>query len=182
MKDLNLKEISKKFESKLSKIKVALFDVDGILTDGKVFFQGEEVGFNRFFHVRDGYGIRMLRRAGLKVGIISGGNSEGLRKRLDGLGVDFHYLGREDKRSAYLEIKEKLNLNDESLLYMGDEFFDMPLLKKAGFSATVPEASIEVQKVCDYVTITSCGNGAVREVIDMLRYVQNIVPEVPDFD
>ena len=176
--ELNLPEISKKHKEKLSKIKIALFDVDGILTDGRIFWAGEEVGFNRFFHAHDGYGLKMLMRAGIKVGIISGGDSVGVQNRFSQLGVDYLYLGNEDKRAALAEILEDAKLTESEALYMGDEFFDLPLLKKVGFSATVPGASFEVRDAVDYVTQRESGNGCGREVMDMLRHVQSITPEV----
>jgi 3-deoxy-D-manno-octulosonate 8-phosphate phosphatase (KDO 8-P phosphatase) len=178
MSNRDLRLEAKKFEEKLGQIKICLFDVDGILTNGKIFWAGEEVGFNRQFHTHDGYGLKMLMRAGLKVGIITGGDSIGVKKRFEGLGVNYLYMGKEDKRAAFEEILKKENLTEKEALYMGDEFFDLPILKRAGFSASVPNASIEVREEVDYVTERTSGEGCVREVIDMLRYVQNIVPEI----
>lgn len=175
---LNLREVSKEFAPKLSKIKVCLFDVDGILTNGKIYWASEEVGFNRFFHAHDGYGLKILMKAGLKVGIITGGDSIGVKNRFEGLGVNYLYMGNEDKRMALAEILEKENITADEVLYMGDEFFDLPILKKVGFSATVPNASIEIRESVDYVTRRPSGEAAAREVIDMLRHVQNIVPEI----
>jgi 3-deoxy-D-manno-octulosonate 8-phosphate phosphatase (KDO 8-P phosphatase) len=177
-KPIDLKEISKVFETKLKKIKVCLFDVDGILTDGKLFWAGEEVGFNRQFHTHDGYGLKILMRAGLKVGIITGGDSIGVRKRFEGLGVDYLYMGSEDKRASYEQILKEAGVSEDETMYMGDEFFDLPILKRAGFSATVPNASVEIRDAVDYVTLRESGNACVREVIDMLRHVQNITPEI----
>lgn len=178
MTNLNLREMAKIHHEKLSKIKVCLFDVDGILTNGKIFWASEEVGFNRQFHTHDGYGLKMLMRAGLKVGIITGGDSIGVRKRFEGLGVNFLYMGDEDKRSSYEKILKEANVTDEECLYMGDEFFDLPILKRVGFSATVPNASVEVRESVDFVTNRSSGNACVREVIDILRHVQDIVPQI----
>ncbi len=179
MKDL--RAVAKDFEEQLKKIKVALFDCDGILTDGTLYYQGSEVGFNRFFNARDGYGLKMLMEAGLKVGIISGGNSLGLNKRVENLRIEHSYLGNEDKRSAYLDIQEKTEAKDSEILYMGDEFFDLPLIRKAGFGVTVPQASYEIQEQADYVTMLPGGAGAVREVVDLIRYARGFVPEVADF-
>ena len=81
MPKIDLRERAKNFEDKLAKIKIALFDVDGICTDGKIYWAGEEVGFNRQFHTHDGYGMKILMRAGLKVGIITGGDSTGVKNR-----------------------------------------------------------------------------------------------------
>jgi 3-deoxy-D-manno-octulosonate 8-phosphate phosphatase (KDO 8-P phosphatase) len=182
MPSSDLRSLAIHYEKKLKKIKACLFDVDGVLTDGKIRFDGEEMGFNRSTHTSDGYGLKVLRQAGLKVGVISGGNSIGVEKRFrDNLKLDFIFLGNEDKREAYQAILDK-GYKDEEILYMGDEFFDLPLLKRCGFSATVPGASLEVQENVDYVTTRSGGEGAAREVIDMLRYAQKIVPKVLDFD
>lgn len=181
MPNLDLREISKKYEAKLKKIKVCAFDVDGILTDGRVWWHGEEVGWNRMTHTNDGYGFHILMRAGLKVGVITGGKSFSIDKRFkDNLKLDFVYKGTDDKRDAFKKIMD-LGYEADEILYMGDEFFDMPLLKKAGFSATVPTASHEVQEVVDYITTRESGMGCAREVIDMLRFVQGIVPHVEDF-
>ena len=94
--------------------------------------------------------------------------------------MDYSFLGNEDKRQAYQKVLDD-GYSDSEILYIGDEFFDLPLLRRAGFSATVPNSSHEIQEAVDYVTHCSAGEGAVREVIDLLRYVQGIVPDIPDF-
>ncbi|MDD0853691.1 hypothetical protein HBN50_11325 [Halobacteriovorax sp. GB3] len=177
-----LLDVAKKFEEKLKKIKCCAFDIDGVLTNGQIWFDEGPNGFNRMFHTHDGYGLKLLMRAGLKVGVISGGKSLGVEKRFEeNLNLDFAFLGNEDKREAYKSVLD-LGFKDEEILYMGDEFFDLPLLMRCGFAATTKEASIEVQKRVDYVSTTPAGLGCVREVIDVLRYAQGIYPEVLDFD
>lgn len=178
---MSLREASKKFEHKLKHIKVAVFDLDGILTDAHVWWASEEVGFNRNFNIYDGYGMKILMKAGLKVGVITGGNSVSVQKRTSQLGLDFVYAGNEDKREAFKDVMKRYSVKAEEVLYMGDELFDLPLLKKAGFSATVPNTSDEVKEMVDYVTVRKSGEGCAREVIDMLRYAQGIVPEMEDF-
>lgn len=178
---MSLKVTSKKFEDKLKKIKVACFDLDGILTDSHVWWASEEVGFNRTFCIYDGYGMKLLMKAGIKVGVITGGNSVSVIKRTSQLGLDFVYAGNEDKREAYLDMLKKYNVQPDEVMYMGDELFDMPLLRKSGFSATVPNACEEVREMVDYVTIKESGKGAAREVMDLIRYAQNIVPDHGDF-
>lgn len=175
-------EAMKPFESKLKKIKVALFDVDGVLTNSQVFWAGEDIGFGRLFDIQDGYGIKVLQNAGIKVGIITGGDNVSVDERFKHLGVDYFYKGSMDKSAAYLEIREKENVQDENILYMGDEFFDIPLLEQAGFAATVPMCSVEVKNCVDYVTQRNGGHGAVREVVDMVRHAQGIVPSWPKID
>jgi len=178
---MNLREVAKKFEDKLKKIKVVAFDLDGILTDAHVWWASEEVGFNRNFNIYDGYGMKLLMLSGLKVGVITGGNSVSVTKRVDQLGLDFCYAGNEDKREAFKDLMNRYKVSGSEILYMGDELFDLPLLKKAGFSATVPNTSEEVKEMVDYVTARSSGQGCAREVIDLVRYAQGIVPQLEDF-
>lgn len=178
---MNLREVAKKHQDKLRKIKVCAFDLDGILTDSHVWWASEEVGFNRTFCIYDGYGMKLLMKAGLKVGVITGGNSVSVTKRVDQLGLDFSYVGNEDKRQGFLDLLTRYNVKADEVLYMGDELFDLPLLKKAGFSATVPNCSQEVQDAVDYVTVRESGKGCAREVIDLVRYAQGIEPVMEDF-
>ena len=177
----DLRKIAQQYEPMLKHIKVCAFDCDGILTDGSVFWAGTDIGWNRITTTRDGYGFKILQKAGLKVGVISGGDSLSLYKRfLENLKLDFLYAGNDDKRPAYKKILSH-GFQDKEILYMGDEFFDIPLIKQCGFGATVSTASYEVQEAADYIASTPPGHGAAREVIDILRYVHNIVPEVPGF-
>lgn len=181
MNKLNLREVSQYFQKKLAAIKCCAFDIDGILTNGLIRYDGEEMGFNRSFHTSDGYGLKVLMQAGICVGVISGGDSLGVKKRFEeNLKLDFCFFGNEDKRLAYEKLLDR-GFRDHEILYMGDEFFDLPLLKRAGFSATVPSASHEVQESVDYVTSRESGMGCAREVIDLLRYAQNITPEIKGF-
>lgn len=173
---MNLREVSKKFEAKLKKIKVVALDVDGILTDSHVWWASEEVGFNRTFCIYDGYGMKLLMKAGVKVGVITGGNSVSVMKRTEQLGLDFCYAGNEDKRAAFLNLMEKYKVSADEILYMGDELFDIPLLQKAGFSATVPNTTDDVKEIVDYVTVRESGKGCAREVMDLVRYAQGINP------
>jgi len=167
-----------KFKSKLAKIKVAHFDVDGVLTDGRIYWQSEEVGWGRFFHTSDGYGLKMLMNYGLKVGVISGGASLGVKKRFEELlKLDYVFLGSENKLPAFNQVLKMANVNPDEVLYMGDEFFDLPILKQVGFSATTLGASIEIQESVDYVAKTAPGHGCAREVIDLLRLAKGF--EIP---
>lgn len=178
---MNLRETAKKFEAKLKKIKVVVFDLDGILTDSKIWWASEEVGFNRTFCIYDGYGMKVLMKAGLKVGVITGGNSVSVTKRTDQLGLNFCYAGNEDKRAAFMDLLKLYSVTADEVLYMGDELFDLPLLRKAGFSATVPNTTDEVKSEVDYVTERRSGEGCAREVMDLVRYAQGIAPLHEDF-
>lgn len=178
---LMLRDYAEKFQAKLSKIKVCIFDIDGILTDGKIGWEGEDVGFNRTTHALDGHGLKMLMEAGLKVGVISGGDSLGVRKRfIENLKLNFVFLGNEDKREAFKKVLA-MGFKDEEILYMADEFIDLPILRRVGFSATVPNASLEIQEAVDYITYREAGDACAREVIDILRYAQKIPVRLLEF-
>lgn len=177
----DLREVAKKFKTKLDKIKVVAFDVDGILTDSRVWYSGEEMGWNRCTDTSDGYGLRMLKEFGFKVGVITGGDSLGVTKRFkENLKLDFVYSGNEDKRDAYKDLLSQ-GYKAEEILFMGDEFFDLPLLMASGFSATVPNTSKEILDRVDYVTSVPAP-GAAREVIDILRYSRDLFPKILDMN
>jgi 3-deoxy-D-manno-octulosonate 8-phosphate phosphatase (KDO 8-P phosphatase) len=179
---LRIKENAEKFKEKLKKIKICLFDIDGILTDGSITWGGEEVGFNRTYNILDGHGFKLLRAAGIKVGVISGGDGPGMKRRFnETLKLDFVFLGNEDKRLAYKTILAQVGCTDEEVLYMGDEFIDLAILSRVGFSATVPNASYEIQEVVDYITHREAGDACAREVMDMLRYAQDLHVLVLEF-
>lgn len=178
---MNLREVARKHEDKLKKIKVLAFDLDGILTDAHVWWASEEVGFNRTFCIYDGYGMKLLMKAGLKVGVITGGNSVSVTRRVEQLGLNFCYAGNEDKRAAFIDLMAKYSVTADEILYMGDELFDLPLLAKAGFSATVPNTTDEVKDKVDYVTERESGRGCAREVMDLVRYAQGIEPKMENF-
>ncbi|WP_127714457.1 HAD family hydrolase [Halobacteriovorax sp. HLS] len=177
----DLREVAKKFQAKLDKIKVVAFDVDGILTDGRVWYSGDEMGWNRFTDTSDGYGLKMLKNFGFKVGVITGGDSLSVIKRFkENLKLDFVYYGNEDKREGFQKLLDQ-GYKAEEVLFMGDEFFDLPLLMASGFSATVPNTSEEIKDRVDYVTSTPAP-GCVREVIDIIRYSRNLYPDILDIN
>ena len=159
-------------KKKLENIKLFLFDVDGILTDGKISWDSKLEEFIRTFHIRDGYGIRLLLEQGYKVGVISGGKSFNVKKRVEYLGMDYCYLGHFDKTIPFKECLEKSGYTADQALYMGDDLFDIPVLDLVGFSATVPDAPQKVLDSADYITEKTGGNGAVREVIDWFLSTQ----------
>ena len=163
------------YEQRLKKIKLLLLDVDGILTDSKIFFiQGQ--GWTRQYSIYDGYGIRMVQKLGLPVGVISGGQSDELKERLKVLKIEHFVIGSEDKLESLNQLVEKTKIPYENICFMGDELFDMPALEKVGLAITVPNAMEEVIEIAHWVTTKTGGNGAVREVIDAIRKAQNLGP------
>lgn len=165
--------MAKNLKAKLKKIKILLLDIDGIMTDARILWI-EGTGWTSFYNVRDGFGIRQLLKHGVEVGFISGGNFPSMRKRAEVLGVKHLHLGDENKVIPYEKIKAELGLKDEECAFMGDELFDLGVLRKVGFSASVPDAAAKVKKSVHYVTKRPGGAGAVREVIDMLMDAKGI--------
>lgn len=170
---MNLKLLKEKAE----KIKWFVFDVDGVLTDGKITYdsEGREI---KSFCVKDGVGIYMLHLAGIKTAIITGRQSEIVIKRSIELNISEVFQNSKNKLEHYNQLKEKYSLKDEEILYIGDDIVDIPLLKRVGFPVTVPSAPEEVKNFAVYVTIKEGGNGAVREIIDLVLKLQNKYDEI----
>jgi 3-deoxy-D-manno-octulosonate 8-phosphate phosphatase (KDO 8-P phosphatase) len=154
-------------QNKLAGIKLLLLDVDGILTDGRIIYdnQGNEL---KAFDVKDGHGLKMLQRADIQVGIITGRTSEVVTRRARELGVEILYQGALQKIEPYRKILKDHDLKDDQVAYMGDDIVDLPILRRVGFSVTVADAVPDVIPLVDYVTLRSGGRGAVREVCDMI--------------
>ena len=160
------------FEFRMKKVKMLLLDVDGILTDTKVYYINGQ-GWTRNYCVYDGYGIRLLHKNKMQIGVISGSNADDVKERCKVLNIEHFVLGSEDKLSSMEQIAQKTSIPVEEMCFMGDELFDIPALRKAGVSVTVPDAMIEVKEMANWVTTQRGGHGAVREVIDVIRKVQN---------
>lgn len=164
-------------QERLKKIKILILDVDGVMTDGRIFWL-EGHGWTRNFHVKDGYGLKLLMKAGIQVAIISGGDSKDVRTRMEFLKIPYVFLGDENKIIALDKIKEATGFAYEQMAFMGDDLFDIPVIEKVGFSATVPQAVDPVRMRCHYTTETQGGWGAVREVADAIRSSQGLGPYV----
>lgn len=143
-----------------------VLDVDGVLTDTRMWFDGTE--WRRFYSVRDGVGIKRLIEAGYKVAIITGSKAEDIRARVKSLGIHYLYEGALEKAPSFLKLQNESGLTPEEMAYVGDDIFDIPLLEAVAFGATVPEAVEEVLEVASYVTRRPGGCGAVREVCDYI--------------
>ncbi len=154
-----------------NKIKLLLLDVDGILTDGKLYFSnsGEEI---KAFHSLDGHGIKMLMSTGIPVGIITGRKSNIVSKRAADLGIDILYQGREDKIDVLREIIANTGIDANAIAYAGDDLPDLPVLQAVGLSFSVPGGHPDVIDAVHVVTTRSGGEGAVREVTDFILNAQ----------
>lgn len=152
---------------KLAAVRLLLLDVDGVMTDGRIIYdqQGNEL---KAFDVKDGHGLKMLQRTGIQVGIITGRSSLVVSRRAQELGINILYQGAKIKLDPYLEILAQTGLQDAQIAYVGDDLVDLPILRRVGFSATVPDAAPQLLEHVDYVTSRAGGRGAVREICDLL--------------
>jgi 3-deoxy-D-manno-octulosonate 8-phosphate phosphatase (KDO 8-P phosphatase) len=152
---------------KAKQVRLLLMDVDGVLTDGKLYYDenGTEI---KTFHIHDGHGIKLLKEAGIKTGFLSGRKSKGVELRAKELLIDECHLGITDKVEAFEKVIRKLGLNEREVAYIGDDLPDLPLLKKVGFSLTVANGIDEIKDEVDWVTKKPGGAGAVREAIDFI--------------
>jgi 3-deoxy-D-manno-octulosonate 8-phosphate phosphatase (KDO 8-P phosphatase) len=161
-------EISeKKLLEIAEKIKLLILDVDGVLTDGSIILDGNDNEL-KSFHVRDGHGIKMAMRAGIRVAIITGRYSKVVERRAGELGINEVFQKCHDKMAAYGRLAEKYSLNDSEIAYVGDDVVDIAVLKKCGFAVTVADADDEVNAFVQMITKHSGGRGAVREVCDFI--------------
>lgn len=155
---------------KLRAIKMLVLDVDGVLTDCKLWMDSNGE-WKRIYSVRDGVGIKALAEAGYKLAIITGAQATDVRARAKMLGFHYFYEGAMNKVPSFEKLIQESGLKPEEMAYVGDDIFDIPLIKKVGFGATVPEAVDEVIDSAQYVTKRAGGNGAVREVCNfILKY------------
>ena len=153
-------------------IKILILDVDGVLTDGRVIYtdSGEEI---KRFDVRDGHGLKLLMRSGIEVILLTGRESKVVLHRARDLGIEHVYQKALNKIEVYKTILAQRNLEDKDVGFVGDDLVDLPVLRKVGFSAAVPDAVPEVKEIVDYITTKKGGEGAVREVCELLLKAQN---------
>lgn len=156
---------------KAQKIKVLILDVDGVLTDGKLFFdeQGREY---KSFNVKDGLGIKLLQRAGIQVAVISGRGSKVVALRMAMLGIDLVYLEQADKGQAFEEIIAQVGCSPEQAAHVGDDLIDLPVLIQVGLAIAVQDANELILPYVDWQTRLPGGHGAVREVCDFILHAQ----------
>lgn len=160
-------KLSKENLARLKKIKMLVMDVDGVMTDGRIIYTSDGQ-WSRFYSVRDGAGIVLLIAKGYQTGIITGAQSIDVVKRAEHLKIHHLHIGKVDKGPAYDEIKKTSGYTDEEICYIGDDVFDVPLLKQVGFAVTVPGALDAAKEVSHYITTQTEGMGALRELCDMI--------------
>lgn len=156
---------------KVQNLRLVIFNVDGVLTTGELIYgpKGMEL---KAFHVHDGQGMKMLQQSGVQIAIITAQQSDIVTQRMKDLGITHIYQAQTDKVLAYEELQQKLNLNDQQIAYVGDDFPDLPLILRAGLGITVANAPNIIQRYAHWVTKASGGKGAAREVCDFIMEAQ----------
>ncbi|BDF96393.1 3-deoxy-manno-octulosonate-8-phosphatase KdsC [Pseudoalteromonas haloplanktis] len=153
--------------SRAQKVKLLICDIDGVFSDGRIYLgnHGEEL---KAFNTKDGFGIKALINSGFEVAVITGRHSQIVQQRMTSLTVAHIYQGQENKLQAYQQLKNKLQLTDEQIAYIGDDGPDMPVMELVGFAVAVNDAHPLIKRISHYTTMLPGGFGAVRELTDLL--------------
>lgn len=157
-------------------IRLVIFDVDGVLTDGSLYIDadGREL---KAFHSRDGHGMKMLQACGVEIAIITGRTSETVSHRMASLGIAHVYQGQRDKLPAFVELMDKLSLQPQQVAYVGDDVVDLPIMRRVGFAVAVQDAHTLVRKHAHWQTAAPGGRGAVRDVCEFVMEAQGMLDE-----
>ncbi|MEN8166207.1 MAG: 3-deoxy-manno-octulosonate-8-phosphatase KdsC [Pseudomonadota bacterium] len=158
-------------QEKARQIKLVIFDVDGVLTDGSLFL-GDDGQEYKAFNSRDGHGIKMLQSSGVEIGIITGRSSDVVRIRMESLGIEHVYQGKRDKLPAYFELRDKLGLRDDQVAYVGDDVVDLPIMRRVGLAIAVNDAHPFVLQHAHWQTPHPGGRSAGRDVCELLMGAQ----------
>lgn len=163
--------------AKARQLKLLILDVDGVLTDGRLFFDGESNEY-KSFHARDGHGIKLLRQTGVEVAVISGRKSASVALRMKNLGIEYVYQGHENKIAAFNEIIGLMGIKPEQAAHVGDDVLDLPVMLRVGLAIAVNDANFAVKQRADWCTTLPGGQGAVREVCDFIMQAQGHFDDV----
>lgn len=155
------------------KIRVAAFDVDGVLTDGSLYYAdaGEEL---KAFNVRDGHGMKMLQESGVSLAIITSRRSRCIEARARNLGIELLFQGASDKLAAFQALLGRCGVEAAACAYLGDDIVDLPVLERCGLATAVPDAPALVRRQAHYVTRNHGGHGAVRECCEIILYARGL--------
>jgi 3-deoxy-D-manno-octulosonate 8-phosphate phosphatase (KDO 8-P phosphatase) len=153
--------------SKAAQIQLVIFDVDGVLTDGRLYL-GNDGNEYKAFHIRDGHGIKMLLDAGVEVAIISGRRAASVERRMTDLGIRHAYLGVQDKLAAFDSLLVRLGLTAEQVAFVGDDLIDLPVMARVGLAIAVRDADPFVRQHAHWQTPSRGGRGAARDVCELL--------------
>jgi len=156
---------------KAAAIRMVVFDIDGVLTDGSLLI-GDDGQEYKAFHSKDGHGMVMLQRSGVEIAIITGRTSDVVRIRMESLGIQHVYQGRRDKLPAYQELKQACGLDDDAIAYVGDDVVDLPVMTRVGLAIAVQDAHAFTKQHAHWVTPSVGGRGAAREVVELIMDAQ----------
>jgi len=157
-------------------IRLVIFDVDGVLTDGSLFM-GDNGQEYKAFYSRDGHGMKMLQSTGVHIGVITGRTSKVVKLRMKHLGIEHVFQGQDDKLKAYEKLKATLELDDNEISFVGDDIVDLPVMKRVGLAIAVNDADPLVSKHAHWRTPNRGGRGAARDVCEMIMESQNTLAE-----
>ena len=169
--------MKKDIKEKLKRIKLLILDVDGVMTDGRIIMddEGHEI---KNFNVRDGHGLKLIQRYGIKVAILTGRQSKVVEHRAKDLEIKDVYQKVYNKKEVFDKILKKHKLSANDAAFIGDDIVDIPVLRRVGFSVAVADAADVVKKSVDYVTKNRGGHGAIREVCEMILQAQDKWKEI----
>ncbi len=153
------------------RVRLALFDVDGVMTDGTLFIGASGESFKPF-NILDGLGLKLLRISGVATGIITGRASAAVEARVAELAIDHCVTGADNKLQVYADLREGLGLDDTEVCYMGDDLPDLPVLRRCGLAVCPPGAVAQIRELAHFVTRSGGGNGAVREACELIMQAQ----------
>ncbi|MEE1222693.1 MAG: HAD hydrolase-like protein [Bacteroidaceae bacterium] len=156
----------------LTKIRAIIFDIDGVLSTSTISMDGSGMP-QRSLNIKDGYAIQLAVKRGLRLAIISGGRSESVRKRYEGLGMQDIYMGASVKIDVYEALKQKYALKDEEILYMGDDIPDYEVMRQCGCPCCPSDAAPEIKQTCLYISHIPGGMGCGRDVIEQVLRAQD---------
>jgi 3-deoxy-D-manno-octulosonate 8-phosphate phosphatase (KDO 8-P phosphatase) len=165
--------ISADVRARVEKIKLLVLDVDGVLTDGRLYYHDDGTE-SKAFNVRDGHGIKLAQRAGIEVALISGRNSPCVDKRAADLGITEVVQGPKEKVPIFERLLAEKGLAPEQAAFVGDDLVDLPVMRRAGLAVAVADASEHLFEAAHYVTLARGGKGAVREVIELILATQGL--------
>lgn len=166
--------ISSDISERAKSIRLALFDVDGVLTDGNIYIDSNGAEL-KVFNTHDGHGIRMLQHNGIEVGVITGRRSKALEYRMQDLEIKHVYQGCKDKFAIFQELLSKLNLDEQQTAFVGDDIVDLQIMSRCGLAVAVANAHAFVKQHAHWETSARGGQGAVREVCELLLDAQDLL-------
>lgn len=167
-------------KTKASKIKLLILDVDGVMTDNRLYYTDDDSEIKSFY-TRDGHGMVLLRKSGVQMAIITGRKSKLVEKRAKDLKIDHLYQGVPDKLPSFQDLMDQLNIKNSEVAYIGDDILDLPILMRVGLSVTPADGEEEVKSRVDYVSPYHGGKGVVREVCELIMQSQNTWQQHMDF-